>query len=135
MKRKLLTILMLVLAVAFCVYGCGAADSDEAADQVMMDAKTVTIDVVVNDEVQKTQEIVTDADNLGDMLQASDLVQGEQTSYGLFINTVDGVTADESKEEWWCVTKGGEAVQTGVDSTPIADGDKFELTLKVGYTQ
>ena len=31
------------------------------------------------------------------------------------------------------VTKGGADVFTGVESTPIADGDKFELTLKTGY--
>ena len=133
MKKKLLTILILVLAVA--MFGCGEKTADEAGGQVMADAKTVTVDVVVNDEVQKTQEIVTEADNLGDMLQESGLAEGEQGAYGLFIKTVDGVTADESKEEWWCVTKGGEAVQTGADSTPIVDGDKFELTLKVGYAQ
>ncbi len=130
MKKKLLAILMLVLAVA--MFGCGAdTDSGQTADNA--ETKTVTVDIVVDDQVQKSQEVVTDADNLGDMLQESGLAQGEQGAYGLFIQTVDGVTADEEKEEWWCVTKGGEAVQTGADSTPIADGDKFELTLKVGY--
>lgn len=135
MKKKLLTILMLVLAVAFCAYGCGGNVSDEDVDKAIEESKTVTVDVVVNDQVQKTEEIVTDADNLGDMLRESGLAEGEQGSYGIFIKTVDGVAADEAKEEWWCVTKGGQAVQTGADSTPIADGDKFELTLKVGYDQ
>ncbi len=32
--------------------------------------------------------------------------------------TVNGVTADEAKEEWWCFTKDGEDVMTGVDSPP-----------------
>ena len=39
----------------------------------------------------------------------------------------------EAKEEWWCFTKDGEDVMTGVDSTPVADGDHFEITLKTGY--
>ena len=42
-------------------------------------------------------------------------------------------TADKSKEEWWCITKGGQAVMTGISTTPFADGDTFELTLTVGY--
>ena len=51
----------------------------------------------------------------------------------MFITTVDGETADESKEQWWCITKSGEMVNTGADQTPIQDQDIFELTLKEGY--
>ena len=43
------------------------------------------------------------------------------------------VYADATTEEWWCFTKDGEDVMTGVDSTPVADGDHFEITLKTGY--
>ncbi len=39
----------------------------------------------------------------------------------------------ESKQQWWCITKGGEQVNTSADQTPIADGEQFELTLKEGY--
>ena len=56
-----------------------------------------------------------------------------ESQYGLYVKTVNGVTADEAKEEWWCFTKDGEDVMTGVDSTPVADGDHFEITLKTGY--
>ena len=44
-----------------------------------------------------------------------------------------GVTADDANQEWWCFTKGGEMLETGVDSTPIADSDTFEITLTQGY--
>ena len=47
----------------------------------------------------------------------------------------DGETAEESAQEWWKLTKGGEMVNTGVDATPIADGDAFELTFMVGYDE
>ena len=46
---------------------------------------------------------------------------------------MDGETADESKQEWWKLTKEGEMVNTGADVTPIADGEHYELTLTVGY--
>ena len=50
-----------------------------------------------------------------------------------FGTEADGETANESLQQWWCITKGGEQVNTSVDSTPIQDGDHFELTLKEGY--
>lgn len=73
------------------------------------------------------------AEYLGDALVAEGLVKGTTGDYGLYIDTVDNETADKSKEEWWCITKGGQAVMTGISTTPFADGDTFELTLTVGY--
>ena len=37
----------------------------------------------------------------------------------------------ESANQWWAISKSGEMATTGVDTTPIADGDHFELTLSV----
>ena len=67
------------------------------------------------------------------MLTEEGLAEGTEGPYGMFITTVDGETADDSKEQWWCITKGGEMVNTGADQTPIQDQDQFELTLKEGY--
>ena len=60
-------------------------------------------------------------------------MEDNQSAYGLYILTADGETADEDNQEWWCITQGGEQLNTGADQTPIADGDRFELTLTVGY--
>ena len=68
-----------------------------------------------------------------EVLKENELVDGEEGEYGLFIQTVDKETADEGKQQWWCITKGGEQVNTSADQTPIADQDQFELTLKEGY--
>ena len=43
------------------------------------------------------------------------------------------MTVDDSKQEWWSFTKDGQMLETGVDTTPIADGDHFEITLTAGY--
>ena len=94
-------------------------------------AKTVVVEVVHADESAKEFTYHTGAAYLGEMLADEELVQGEQGPYGLFITTVDGETAQDSLNQWWCVTKGGERVDTGADLTPIADGDRFELTLSV----
>lgn len=101
--------------------------------QAVDGAKTIAVEIVKQDS-SRTVEIDTDAQYLREALESKDLIQGEESEYGLFIKTVDGYTADDSKQEWWCITKsGGEQVNTGVDTTPIEDGDKFEITLKEGY--
>jgi len=91
--------------------------------------KDITVTVVFADESTKAVEINTDAEYLRGALDEKDLISGAESDYGFYIITVDGVTADGNKNEWWCITKGGEMVTTGVDTTPIEDGDKFELTL------
>mgnify|MGYP002510204696 CR=1 FL=1 len=91
--------------------------------------KTVVIQVVHADAASKEFTCHTDAEYLGQLLLDEKLAEGEQSTYGLFITTVDGETAQDSLRQWWCITKGGEAVNTGADSTPIADGDHFELTM------
>lgn len=95
-------------------------------------SKTVTIEVAAPD-YSNTHKIKTDAEFLGDALKEEGIIEGEKGQYGLFITSVDSIKADTSKQQWWCITKGGADVMTGVDVTPIADGDTFELTLKEGY--
>ena len=96
-------------------------------------SKEITVEIVFAQGDTKTVKVKTDAEYLRGALEEEDLLEGEEGEYGLFITAVGGVEADSSKEQWWCITKGGETVMTGVDSTPIQDGDKFEITLKTGY--
>lgn len=96
-------------------------------------SKTITVQVVHADQSEKTFEFRTDAAYLGEVLETEKLVDGEKGQYGLFITVVDGEKADDSRQQWWCITKGGEIVNTSADQTPVADGDIFELTMKEGY--
>ena len=91
--------------------------------------KTVVVEVVHGDASTKEFTYHTDAEYLGEVLVSEGLAEGEDSAYGLFITTVDGETAQDSLRQWWCITKGGERVDTGADTTPIADGDHFELTM------
>ena len=133
MKRKTLWLtaaacLLALLIGLTCCSPKKAAPGSSAPEQ-----KTVTIEVIHKDKTQKEFQILSAAEYLGDALVAEGLVKGTTGDYGLYIDTVDNETADKSKEEWWCITKGGQAVMTGISTTPFADGDTFELTLTVGY--
>ena len=124
---------LLGLAVLLCAAALLAGIYLTFRPQTQQGAKTVTVEVIAAGETVQTHTIHTDAEYLRGALEQEEMVAGEESSYGLFIKTVDGITADDAKQEWWCVTKDGGQVDTGVDSTPIADGDRFELTLMVGW--
>ncbi len=96
-------------------------------------SKTVEVEVVHKDESSKTFTLHTDQEYLGRALVEGGVVEDNQSSYGLYILTADGETASEADQEWWCITKNGEMLETGADSTPIADGEHYELTLTVGW--
>ena len=96
-------------------------------------AKAYTFAVVDAEGEETVHKLTTDEEMLGDALMNEGLLEGEEGEYGLYVKSVGGITADESNQEWWCLTKGGEAVMTGVDSTPVEDGAAYEFTLTVGW--
>lgn len=111
-----------------------AAPAESAAgEEETTGSKTITLTVVHGDGTSNDITVSTDAENLRDALEAEGIIAGEDSSYGMFVQTVDGETADDGEQEWWCLTKGGEMWNYGVDDTEIADGDVYEFTLTVGY--
>lgn len=121
-----LAALLVMIAALACVYRF----TREAAAQ---GPKSITVDVIHKDGSLKTFAYDTEREYLGEVLTDENLVSGETGAFGLFITTVDGETADETDQEWWCITRDGERLDTSVDQTPIADGEKYELTLTTGY--
>ena len=121
-----LIVLAAVIALLLCVYHFTKGKTSQGA-------KTITLEVVHKDQSSKSFEIHTDREYLGEALTDEKLMEGETGPYGMFITTVDQETADDTNQEWWCITKNGGQVNTSADQTPIADGEKYELTLTVGY--
>lgn len=62
--------------------------------------KTLSIQVIVSEEDTRAFTVATDENYLGPALEAEGLIEGEKGQYGLFITTVDGVKADDSKNQW-----------------------------------
>lgn len=120
-----------VLLVAVCL-GAGLLYLKFRPETVQGE-KNIQVTVVHGDGEEKKLAYSTDKEYLGEILLEDGMIQGEEGPYGLFIETVDGETADSSRQQWWCITKAGEQVNSAVDATPVQDGDSFELTLKEGY--
>lgn len=126
-KKTLIALIVLVVLVigAFAVWKVNAPQG-QTGD------KTIVVSVVVDTETSDFV-IETDAEFLRGALEQAGLVEGTESEYGLYVTTVNGVTADESQQQWWCFTRGGGTLETGVDSTPIADGEHYEITLTTGW--
>lgn len=91
-------------------------------------ATTVTVKVEA-EEQSVTFTIHTDKETLGDALLEHDLIAGEESEYGLYVKTVNGMLADYDVDQtYWAFTKGGEMMMVGVDGAEIADGESYELT-------
>lgn len=135
MKKKSVNQKQTVLALAaLCVvFAVFAAAYFALRPQGAAGSKDIMVEIVTAASGSKTVEIKTDAEFLRQALEEKDLIQGDESEFGLFVKTVDGVTADDSRQEWWCFTKDGGQLMSGVDFIPIADGEHYEITLTIGY--
>jgi len=128
--KKLLIIGIVILAVLVAAF---AIIWGVTRPETSQGAKEIVVIVDYGNDTSDTFEIDTDAEFLREAIEEEVGLEGDESEFGLFIQTVNGVTADESLQQWWCITKGGEAVMSGVDTTPVEDGDQFELTLTTGW--
>ena len=62
-----------------------------------------------------------------------EVIEGEDGEFGIFVTTVNGITADAENEEWWRFSRNGEVLNTGIDKVAVKDGDSFAIELIVGY--
>ena len=90
-------------------------------------SKTVNV-IVKYMEYAVTFTVRTDAEMLGNALLAHGLIAGEEGAYGLYVKTVNGILADyDIDQSYWSLEQNGQALFTGIDSTPIVDGATYEI--------
>ncbi len=128
MNKKTIGIVGLVLVAALLLGVYFLAKPKTAAG-----AKEFTVTVVHADGSSKAFTYRTDEEYLGPVLQENGLIQGNPGPYGLEIHTVDGEKASwEENQSYWAVYVGEEYATTGIDLTPVHDGDSFKLEYTLG---
>lgn len=127
-KKYLYTIIAVaaVIAVMLGIYSANRPD-------VTKGSKSVAV-TVIDDEGKESQYFVnTQAEFLKqvlDELSEQDFTySGEEGQYGLYIDTVNGVTVD-NKSAYWGFYVNGEYCNYGVEKQPVADGDAFEIVYE-----
>ena len=119
-------VLLVLVIGALVIYNANKPAAQEGG-------KKLTVTVVHGDGSSKDFAIATDAEFLRGALEEQSLIEGSDSEYGMFVTGVDGETVDSDQQQWWCFTKGGEMLMTGVDTTPIADGEHYEITFTTGW--
>lgn len=127
-KKGLIALaVVLVLAVAaLIVWQVNKPEPQKGSKEI-----TVNVDHLNGDDTSYT--IYTDAEYLSGALEQENLIERTESEYGLYVTTVDGETADDSKQEWWGYSVNGALAELGVDSQPVTDGDVYDFALNVGW--
>ena len=106
--------------------------SSEASDVIVKGEGATTFYFHVTDgEGQTTRfEIHTDKTIVGDALLNLGLITGENGPYGLYVKTVNGITADyDTTGTYWAFYVGDEYGMTGVDLTEITPGATYAFKV------
>ena len=136
----LLLALVMVLALAACGNkaqdnGGAGDDANVVTDGTVADGATVgkgatafTVDVAQLDGTSITFTVNTDKATVGEALLELGIVAGDDTEYGLYVKTVNGVTLDyDTDGAYWAFYINGEYAMTGVDATNIEAGAIYAL--------
>ena len=136
----LLLALVMVLALAACGNkaqdnGGAGDDANVVTDGTVADGATVgkgatafTVEVAQLDGTSITFTVNTDKATVGEALLELGIVAGDDTEYGLYVKTVNGVTLDyDTDGAYWAFYINGEYAMTGVDATNIEAGATYAL--------
>ena len=136
---------LLALAMVFTLAGTVCAQ--EAEEEILWDENKETIlletgkaygqgekeFVLVVDYLNETAIVTvnTDAATVGEALQTLNIVAGEESEWGLYVKTVNGITADYNVDgTYWAFYIDGEYAMTGLDATEINPESVYLLTVE-----
>ena len=120
--------IVLIAATALFATGCNDSKATSVPSEAQVSSQTVEFTFKVTDASGKETDftISTDKKTVGEALLEKDLIAGDESEYGLYVKTVNGVTLDYDKDGmYWAFYVNGEYAQTGVDSTDITAGAEY----------
>lgn len=93
--------------------------------------KTFTLQVVDGEGNEIAVAVSTDESTVGAALAEWSIVAGEDSDFGLYIKTVNNITADyDTDGTYWAFYIDGEYASTGVDSTEINEDSVYMLKVE-----
>ena len=134
-KKNFRSVLSLVLVAAMVLMfaGCGqnqgAETPEPSQNQQEVVEKSFTFEVTELDGTKKEFQVKYDTEqSVGEALVNEKLISGEIGQYGLMVDTVDGQKYDYNEDgAYWAFYVNGEYAMTGVDTTPIKDGEVYSF--------
>ena len=109
------------------------ADEDAVASDVTVlgEGKMKFSFTVVDKDGNETKfEIHTDKATVGEALLEHNLIEGEESEYGLYVKKVNGILADYNVDQtYWGFYVNDEYATSGVDSTNIEEGVSYSFKV------
>ena len=144
-KRILSLCLLTVLIAAMALVSAGCGDNNKPTNTetplvttsstgvtvLGKGSKTFDFTVTDYDGVESKFEIHTDKETVGEALMELGLISGDEGEFGLYVKTVNGITADFDKDgKYWAFYIDGEYALTGVDATTIEEGKTYAFKVE-----
>lgn len=110
-----------------------AESADASSDITVIGEGAVKFSFNVTDSTgtEKKFEVHTDKKTVGEALLDVNLISGDESEYGLYVKTVDGITADFDKDGvYWAFYVDGKYAETGVDSTEVKEGSVYSFKIE-----
>lgn len=101
-------------------------------------AKSITIEVVDNEQKSIIYDVQTDAEYLRQAMEETDGLEftGTEGDYGIMVESVNGVIADFSVDSaYWSFYVNGEYCNYGLDTQPVNDKDAFQIKYEVSVSE
>ena len=140
---KLPRVLCIVLIAAMTLLAAGCAGTPAAPTDASVPVnatenasatvlgegeKVITVKTADLEGVETTFEVHTNAATVGEALTEVKLIEGHDSEYGLYVDTVNGITLDWEKDgKYWAFYVDGEYAATGVDTTEITAGAVYSF--------
>lgn len=138
MKRMMCCLLSLVMVLALCACSPAPKETEPAEFQPVTDgqsvgsgAKTFPLEIIDKDGNSIKITVSTDKETVGEALLELGIVEGDAGEFGLYVKFVNGIEANyEVDATYWAFYINGEYAMTGLDMTPIAEGESYLLKVE-----
>ena len=137
--------MLLIMSMGLVTVGCGSNSQGGGQQATTVVSETEKDDVTLLGEGEKmflftvvdkdgnetNFEIHTDKETVGDALLDLELITGDDGEFGLYVKSVNGITADyEVDQTYWAFYVNGEYATAGVDATAIEEGTTYSFKVE-----
>ena len=135
--KKILSITLVVLMLSLMVFTVSCVDKNGGGSGEMIytedttlgtGSTTFTLVVEHINDKKVTFTINTNKTILSDALVEVGILEGHNSTYGLYIDAVNGVTHDyDTDQTYWAIYEGDNYASTGIDGITIVNGTTYKL--------
>ena len=133
-KTKILSLvicIMLIAAMAFTVTSCAGTQSDKVGTEFSFTFEMTEGEAEYTKNEDGTFHVKTNEKTVGDALYALGLIDGDEGDYGLYIKSVNGITADYDVDAtYWALYIDNAYALSGASETPIEEGKRYTFRIE-----